>query len=563
MQSNPPNMTQLLDLVSDGAALVTKRGEIRWINRAGRDCLAIASPYRPHRLPDFFTQPERIELLLAANNDAAKSAAASSKPQLALATVSASGTDVMVTIHALDDARSELVAIFRPLHAALTGFDRTISFATRDPVTQLINYDTYQEAVAEMLESACDFGVICAEIDQFTAVNETFGHAEGDQLLRAVAMRLRAALPTGTALARIYGGRFSALIAGGELPTRLTEVAATMHRAMAPVVSVAGWQRPITLSIGIVSWPQARLKESDIVSAAESALWEARRFGGGETRLFQPEMLADRREKLAIEADLRLALDRGELSLHYQPKVNWPGRDVKGFEALLRWNHPERGAVSPARFIPIAESSGLILRIGQWVIEETCRQLAEWRAFGKQLVPVAVNVSPQQILARPLEEILEPLDRYGIAKNWIEIEITETAVMEKLQYAELAISSLRAAGLRLAIDDFGTGHSSLGNLRRLPIDTLKIDRSFIIDIESSKPARDIVATIMAMAQALSLNVVAEGVETEAQAEFLEGLGTQTMQGYLFAKAMPSSEAARLLKQAADTQDLNFISEVAI
>ena len=268
-------------------------------------------------------------------------------------------------------------------------------------------------------------------------------------------------------------------------------------------------------------------------------------------------MLTERRKFFEIEAELRLAIEHNELALHYQPKVSSTDRRVVGFEALVRWPHPTKGMISPAAFVPVAEQSNLIIDLGRWVLREACRQQAEWRAAGLPVVPIAVNVSPQQLLSQPLDLLLAPLSEFGITLDEIEIEITESAMMDRLPSATKVIESLRASGLHISIDDFGTGHSSLGNLRRLPIDVLKIDKSFVEDIDRSREAFDIVATIVAMARTMSLNLVAEGVETEAQAALLRSHGVEVMQGYLFHRPMPGQAAGQLLANAAKTgPDMN-------
>ena len=419
-------------------------------------------------------------------------------------------------------------------------------------MTQLANRDAFQERLASAVGQASAGSVICADIDQFSTINEIYGHAEGDSLLRAIAQRAGSVVGSETPLARIYGGRFAAFVTAPDqagADERTTAVVSALHRAVASPFRVAGGVQPVSLSIGIASWPMDAADAEDLVAAAETAVHSVGNSCVERTRHFEPAMLTERRKFFEIEAELRLAIEHNELALHYQPKVSSTDRRVVGFEALVRWPHPTKGMISPAAFVPVAEQSNLIIDLGRWVLREACRQQAEWRAAGLPVVPIAVNVSPQQLLSQPLDLLLAPLSEFGITLDEIEIEITELAMMDRLPSATKVIESLRASGLHISIDDFGTGHSSLGNLRRLPIDVLKIDKSFVEDIDRSREAFDIVATIVAMARTMSLNLVAEGVETEAQAALLRSHGVEVMQGYLFHRPMPGQAAGQLLANA--------------
>lgn len=244
-------------------------------------------------------------------------------------------------------------------------------------------------------------------------------------------------------------------------------------------------------------------------------------------------ILEEVRGRVELEADLRLAIERNEFLLHFQPKVEWPSGRLVGFEALLRWRHPVKGMIPPDRFIPLAETNGMIVALGRWVMRETCATVAAWQRQGLSPVPVSVNVSPVQLIEDDIDELLRPLAEFTLPLDLIEIELTESAMMDVIQLNRGLISALKASKMRIAIDDFGTGHSSLGSLRRLPIDIFKIDRSFVQDTSHCNEAREIVTMIVAMARALALDVVVEGVETREQADFLFGLGADIMQGYLF------------------------------
>lgn len=536
----------LLDAVSDGALICDADGVALWANRAVGEVLGVVEQIRHTPLSRWFNEAKKIEELLA---EAAKGGG---KSRSAVTVAAGSGSDILVTVHAAPKPGLVLV-VLRPFQSAVASFDRAISFATRDPVTRLLNRDAFQEMLAAAMERSQAGALLCANVNQFSTVNEVYGNAAGDSLLREVAHRLRASAPSEKQICRLYGGRF-ALFLTGEQPAAVRAVAAarahSIHTAFAEPVAVGDGSQPISLSVGLASWPDDATTADELIGATESAIGALSRQGGDGTRWFEPALRTERRRFLEIEADLRHAIAYHQLSLHYQPKVRWADRQVVGFEALVRWNHPLKGMISPGAFVPVAEQSSLIIDLGRWVMSEVCRQQAEWRDCGLAILPIAVNVSPTQLLAQPVQTLLAPLTEHGLPLDCIDIEITETAMMDKLSAANAVIESLRQCGLHISIDDFGTGHSSLGNLRRLPIDVLKIDRSFVEDIEQSPEAHDIVATIVAMAKALSLDVIAEGVETEPQAAVLRDHGVEIMQGYLFARPMPAAEAAALLQPAA-------------
>ncbi len=447
------------------------------------------------------------------------------------------------TVDALDLPGLQCL-IVAPLHTSRP--DAIAAFAIRDPVTRLLNRAAFEEtagaAIGKAAAEQATLLFLSVRLDRFSLINETNGHDIGDDLLRATATRLREACPAETVAARLSGGHFCLLLRTAETGTDQA-ISQAIHQAMERPLSIGHLQRLATVSVGTAHWPADGQDLPSLMAAVESASNLAVAGGGGKTCAFNPAILQDVKDQLELEADLRMALPRGQLSLHYQPKIQWPSTRMVGMEALLRWHHPERGMVPPDRFIPLAEQNGMIIPIGRWVMDETCRQLAAWLDAGFVPPPIAVNVSPVQLMEQPLSEILAPLEQHGIPKRLVEIEITETAVMDLLQRSPGRLTDLREAGLRVAIDDFGTGHSSLSSLRKLPISLFKIDRSFVEDVGPSREARDIVSTIIAMAQALGLEVVAEGVETTEQAEFLFDHGASIMQGYLFSQPLTAAAIA--------------------
>jgi diguanylate cyclase (GGDEF)-like protein len=540
---SPYVFRRLLDLVDDAAIVLDKHGTVVWANRAVNDVLGIASNARGIRLEECFRDESTVADILAAPP------AGHARARSLVARAIGSGAEVAMSADTCAET-GQTILVARRTHEPLSNFDQAIRFATWDPTTRLLNRDAFQDRLSATMQSAAAGSVVCVNGNQFSTINEVYGNAAGDSLLRAVALRLQAVSTPDQCLARLYGGRFALLTANpdtAKAQAAATESATAIHSSMRDPITVAGGVQPITLSIGVATWPDGATEAHELVGAAEVAIRALQRHGDGRTGWFDPAMRMERRRFLEIQSDLRLAIANGQLSLHYQPKVRWSDRSVTGFEALVRWAHPTKGNIPPVAFVPVAEQSSLILDLGNWVLREACRQQAEWRERGLSLLPVAVNVSPQQLLSQSIDTLLAPLSEFGLPSDCIEIEITETAMMDRLSAAGLVIEQLRKSGLHISIDDFGTGHSSLGNLRRLPINVLKIDRSFVTDIESSREDFNIVETIVAMAKALSLDVVAEGVETEGQGKLLRAQGVEIMQGYLFAKPMPAAEAGIVLE----------------
>jgi len=543
--NTPSGPEHVFDMVSDGIVILDDDGSIVWANCAVYGILGTADGVRGTSLRGWFRDPAPLDRILEGRGSQI------GRQRSAVAVSAASGCDILLLAHPRSDD-GEFSIVLRPLKSAVSSFDRAISFATRDAVTQLLNRDAFHERLAKAIDESPAGSVICADVNQFSTINEVYGFSDGDALLRAVAQRIRATVGPQCTAARVYGGRFAIVArtedhqAGRAQIERLIDA---LHAAMHPPFDIGGGGQPITLTIGVATWPVDATDADDLVGAAETAIHAKNRRGNERTRWFASDMRTERRQFLEIESELRQALEQGVLALHYQPKVRWSDRSIVGFEALLRWTHPTKGPVSPAVFIPVAEQSNLIIDVGRWVLREACRQQSAWQRQGLRVVPIAVNFSPTQLLAHPLDVLLAPLAEFGLSQDDVEIEITESAMMDKLPTANSVIDALRRSGIHVSIDDFGTGHSSLSNLRRLPIDTLKIDRSFVEDIEQSLEAYDIVATIVAMARALSLDVVAEGVETEPQAALLRSHGVDVMQGYLFARPMPGEAAAKLLAPA--------------
>jgi len=376
--------------------------------------------------------------------------------------------------------------------------------------------------------------VLFIDLDGFKPVNDSLGHGAGDTVLREAARRLEAVTRSSDTLARLGGDEFVLLLAPLDDRAAATVLAERLIEALRRPFVLEGQAVALGCSIGIAQYPEhgagARL-----LACADAAMYAAKRNGGGGWAMYQAGMGGDPGEQVALQQALRLALERAEFSLHYQPKVHAASGAVQGLEALLRWRHPERGMVSPAVFIPVAERCGLIGRIGQWVIDEACAQLARWRDQGWH-GQVAVNLSPHQLRQPELAaRVQDALARHALSASQLVLEVTETAMMADGQ----VLARLSALGVTIAIDDFGTGYSSLAYLRRLPARELKIDRSFVQDVDTDDDARAVMQAVVGLAHALRMQVVAEGVETIGQRRLLTAMGCDLLQGYLLARPMPA------------------------
>ena len=418
-----------------------------------------------------------------------------------------------------------------------------------DLLTDLPNRTAFNQCFAAVLERAAksdeSFAVLCVDLDRFKEVNDVFGNSIGDRLLRAVAERLSATLQ-GAFLARTGGDEFAVIVTESPAPTQAARLAERMLAAVADDFEIERHRLRMGLSVGIGLYPIDGIDEVSLLGNADAALYRAKAEGRGSIRFFEAEMDHSLRERRALLHDLRTAVERDEFVVHYQPQGRIDG-EIVGFEALVRWQHPTRGQIPPAEFIPIAEESGLILPIGEWVLRAACREAANWPKH----LHVAINLSPVQFrhgdLAGLVHQVL--LDT-GLEPRRLELEITESVLIDDLPRALSILRRLKALGVRIAMDDFGTGYSSLSNLQAFPFDKIKIDRSFISNLERSAQAATIVRAVIGLGRGLNLPVVAEGVETQAQLAFLSDESCAEIQGYLLGKPLPIEQYAGLLGRAA-------------
>jgi diguanylate cyclase (GGDEF)-like protein/PAS domain S-box-containing protein len=425
--------------------------------------------------------------------------------------------------------------------------DRATHLAHHDALTGLPNRVLFHErltaALHENRQERARIAILCLDLDHFKEVNDTLGHAAGDVLLQEVSERLRSAILPSDTVARLGGDEFAVVQLGVNQPLEATALSRTIIEQLNRPYIVDGMELHVGVSVGLAFanddsyTPDALLKNADI------ALYRAKQAGRGTMRIFEPRMDLELQARKALEYDLRQAVARGQLEVHYQPLIELDGERVAGVEALVRWRHPEHGLVPPGNFIPLAEDTGLIVEIGEWVLRTACRQAMEWRD-----VRVAVNLSPVQFKHRELvETVRQVLEDTGLPARRLELEITESVLLHDAVAAKEILTALKQTGVHIVMDDFGTGYSSLGYLNSFPFDKIKIDKSFISDLSVEK-SNAIVRSVIGLGQSLNMITTAEGVETEEQAAFLLAEGCEQVQGYHFGRPVPAIEMSRLLEE---------------
>jgi len=425
--------------------------------------------------------------------------------------------------------------------------------ATHDGLTSLPNRVLFAQLLDMAIEEARRYGrrfaVLFIDLDRFKIINDTLGHEAGDILLQEMAARLQHCLRASDVIARLGGDEFVVLLREIGKPTQVAAVARKMlSRAMQPK-EILEQECRVTASIGIALYPQDADDAQSLMKNADIAMYTAKEEGKNTFQFYSRETNARSREKMSLESSLRRALERDELTLHYQAKRDLRSGIVTGVEALLRWNNPGLGCVSPAQFIPVAEETGLIIPIGRWVLKTACAQNVAWQRAGVPPLCMAVNISARQFGdTELLNHITEALQESGMSPALLELEITESMVMHNTERALEVLGAVKRLGVRLAVDDFGTGYSSLAQLKRFPIDTLKVDRSFIRDLPRDSEDKAITEAIISMGKSLSLTIVAEGVETGEQERFLRERDCDEMQGYYFSRPLLPDQLTPLLRE---------------
>jgi diguanylate cyclase (GGDEF)-like protein len=438
-------------------------------------------------------------------------------------------------------------------HDALTGLPNRVSFL-----------DRLGREIAHAERDGGTFAVLGVDLDRFKVINDTLGHGPGDQLLMEIAHRLSLAVRAVDTVARTGGDEFLLLITGIREPADAAVVAAKIVSVLDQSVTISATEVLTTASVGISLYPTDGTDSDSLVAHADEAMYFAKQSGRNRFHFFCPGMSAFSRERLDLESDLRRALPLNQLEVHYQPKFDIASGRMNSVEALLRWRHPTRGLVGPNEFIPLAEESGLMFAIGEWVLREACRQARLWQDEGLPFLRIAVNISPIHFLEPKFLRLMRAaLAEHDLEPRYLEIELTETTVMDHAENSIQILEELSRMGVLVSIDDFGTGYSSMSYLRRFPIDKLKIDRSFIKDLTVSSDAASIVKAIISLAHSLRLKVVAEGVETAEQLERLREFGCDQFQGFYRSAAVLPGEIAQFLAplcEVAEPADQRMFTE---
>ncbi|QEI12462.1 putative bifunctional diguanylate cyclase/phosphodiesterase [Cellvibrio japonicus] len=444
-----------------------------------------------------------------------------------------------------------LVGIGRDITERKQSEEQIQYLATHDSLTALPNRFMFSKLLAVAIESARrhqrQLAVLFIDLDRFKNINDTLGHDAGDQLLITMANRFRTCLRTSDIVGRLGGDEFVILLPELESHDQAARVAQKILSAAIQPLDVHGQECRVTASIGICLYPEDAEDEQALMKNADIAMYRAKEEGKNNYQFYSPDLKVRSLERLMLENNLRKALERHEFFLHYQAKRNLKTGKIAGVEALVRWQHPELGTISPAHFIPLAEETGLIVHLGRWVLRAACTQGVIWQQQGLPPICIAVNLSARQFFDDNLiNDIANALRESGLAPELLEMEITEGMIMQDAERAIRILTGIKALGVRLAIDDFGVGYSSLAHIKRFPIDTLKVDSSFIRDIPANREDRAITEAIIAMGKTLSLTVIAEGVETQEQENFLRDSACDQTQGYYFSKPVSPEEFTRFM-----------------
>jgi diguanylate cyclase (GGDEF)-like protein/PAS domain S-box-containing protein len=445
-----------------------------------------------------------------------------------------------------------LVAVARDITERKEAELRLLKLAHFDTLTGLPNRTQFYESLSSSLTQAAEhkwsLAVLFLDVDRFKNVNDTLGHTIGDELLRQFSSRLVNCLRVRDTIGRFGGDEFAAILMLPEGAQNAIAVVDKIREAMRRPFDLKGHEVTVTASIGISVFPDDGTDADTLIQYADTAMYRAKEAGRDAFRFFTAEMNAQSLARLDLENALRRAIDNNEFVLHYQPKVHIGSGRISGAEALIRWRRPGHGMVSPALFIPILEETGLIVRVGNWVLNEACKKIAEWAASTSGPVQLSVNVSGIQFFLGGLEEeVLKAIEVHGIAPELLELELTESSLMSNAEETISVLRNLKALGIQISIDDFGTGYSSLAYLKRFPIDKLKIDIAFVREVTSNPDDAAIVLAIINMAHSMKLHVIAEGVEKEAQLSYLRRHGCDEMQGYYFSRPLPEEEFEQMMR----------------
>jgi len=425
--------------------------------------------------------------------------------------------------------------------------------AHNDSLTSLPNRVHFQErcrlAISRAERSGTIVGVLFIDLDDFKSINESLGYACGDEVLQEVSRRFRNQLHELDIVARLGADEFAVLLEDIADVHEIINTAQTLMSALSKPILIAGQRLYVSASVGISCYPQDGAEATTLLKNADTAMYQVKKQQRNSYHFFSASMNALAVEALNLKTRLREALEREEFSVYYQPRISIASGRITGIEALIRWQHPELGFVPPAKFIPVAEQTGLIDAIGDWVLTTACAQHKTWLSFGMPLPPIAVNLSLRQFRRLDLGDRIEAtLKRVGLDPRYLELEVTESVMMQDPARTIMVLERLRSTGITIALDDFGTGYSSLGYIRQFPLDCMKIDQSFISGVPGDLNDVAITKTVITLAQSLNLRVIAEGIENREQIAFLRQCGCDEIQGYLFSEAIPANDMGLLLKE---------------
>ncbi|WP_134702685.1 bifunctional diguanylate cyclase/phosphodiesterase [Ammoniphilus sp. YIM 78166] len=458
---------------------------------------------------------------------------------------------IKVPVFHADGSRKGLVIVGRDITERKRAEGLNEYLAYTDPLTNLPNRRFFEEKLNEMLIQAKEkkekLAVLYLDLDRFKYVNDILGHAMGDKILQMFSGLLLEIRGPKDFIARLGGDEFTILSPGIQDRNQVVELAKTLIQKLDQPYMIDDYELFIQTSIGISFFPDDGEDDQTIMKYADAALHRAKAEGRNKYRIYNPSIFSETKKTFAIEKELRLAVQKGEFHLHYQPKVDSKTGKISGAEALLRWNHAQWGMISPADFIPLAEDTGIIFSIGEWVMQTACRQSNAWRDQGLPIVPISINVSAKSFMHRDFVTIFKNrLEQWGTSSEQIEIEITESCLLHNPEEIEKTIQKLKAMGVKISLDDFGTGYSSLSYLKKFNMDTLKIDRSFIQDLDDPK-VNTITTSIIQIAKGLNMRIVGEGVETLEQLKFLQAHQCEEIQGYLCSRPVSAEEFGKMLE----------------
>ena len=445
-----------------------------------------------------------------------------------------------------------VVLVFHDVTEKRTMMHQLMHQAYHDHLTDLPNRLLFNDRISSAMSYAHRHKTLLAvmffDLDRFKMVNDMYGHTMGDELLKGVARRLGGCVRKSDTFSRFGGDEFAFLMTGVKMVEDAARMSQKLLDNLGQPLIIKDQEFILTASIGIAIYPNDADNAATLMKLADIAMYRAKETGGNHYQLSAPEINQKMQEKLSVENSLRAAVKRDELTVYYQPQVNINTGEIVGSEALVRWQHPERGLVAPGEFIPVAEESGLIITIGDWVLRRACNQNKAWQEAGYKPMKVTVNISARQFQRKAfMEGVARVLNETGLDPQWLELEITESIAMQDVEYTVFVLDQLSNMGIHIAIDDFGTGYSSLSYLKRFPIHTLKIDRSFVSDVAVDPDDAAIVSTIIVLARTLNLKVIAEGVETKEQLEFLKQRQCCDVQGFYFSRPVPAKDFEVLLR----------------